>query len=453
MSSTLASPSLKARLIRRLVILQATVLVLFGFLVQTALYGMGFTSTDDSVVDTLQQAVRRDAAGRLRLQLTPEITQLRRQSVWFVIRDERGQMLSEGSVPAPFARIGDALSGVSQAYLGWQMGDPAQSTARVKKVDTAAGRVQVLTIGSETQLSGTKALLGSLMITATVMLPIVAIVALITFLVTPWVVRRAFFGLDLVATQAENLRAGARGTRLPEAVVPDEVRPLVSAVNDALDRYDEAYDRQKRFLADAAHELRTPIAILNARLESWPPTPERERLREDVARLSLVAEQLLDLQRLNQHLRKLEPVDLVALARGVTADIAPLAIAAGYELSFEPHRQQALITGDPMALQRALTNLVHNAIEHGGRTGMITIRVTEEGAVEVTDQGPGVPIEYRQRIFEPFFRLHSRERGAGLGLNLVGEIVRVHRGDIMALEAPGGGSCFRITLPLVSGGA
>lgn len=441
-------PSLKSRLIRRLVILQTVVLVLFGLLVQAALYGMGFTNTDESVVEALRQAVHRDAAGRLQLRATREIARMRTQGLWFVIRDERGQTLSEGAVPAPFARIGGALSEVSQAYLGWQMGDPAQPTARLKKVDSAAGRVQILTIGSKTQLSGKEALLGSLLITATVMLPIAAIVALITFFATPWVVRRAFSGLDEVAAQASGLQAGKRGTRLPEAAVPGEVRPLVSAVNDALDRYDAAYDRQKRFLADAAHELRTPIAILSARLESWPSTPERERLSEDVARLSLVAEQLLDLQRLNQRLRDFESVDLVAVARRVAADIAPLAIAGGYELSFESQRNRAIVAGEPLALQRALTNLVHNAIEHGGRKGVIAIRVTEGGAVEVADQGPGVPAAQRLRIFEPFYRLQSLERGAGLGLNLVSEIVRLHRGEIAALETSEGGALFRMTLPL-----
>src|SRR5215475_4936880 len=111
--------------------------------------------------------------------------------------------------------------------------------------------------------------------------------------------------------------------------IPLEVAPLVTAVNEALARLDEGYSRHKRFVADAAHELRTPIAILNTRLEALQDGPDKTRLLEDTARLATLAEQLLDIQRLDQCRDPFSRVDLAIIAQNVAADLAPLAIAGG----------------------------------------------------------------------------------------------------------------------------
>ncbi len=121
--------------------------------------------------------------------------------------------------------------------------------------------------------------------------------------------------------------------------------------------------------------------------------------------------------------------DRVPGAREVAAALAPLAIAAGFELSFEARVKTMKVRGDPLGLGRALTNLVQNAIDHAGRPGLSTITVAEGG------------------IFEPFQRLDTRSHGTGLGLHLVVEIVRLHGGTIAVVDAPGGGACFRIALP------
>jgi signal transduction histidine kinase len=236
---------------------------------------------------------------------------------------------------------------------------------------------------------------------------------------------------------------------LPVDKVPTEVAPLVRAINDALARLDQGYERHKRFLADAAHELRTPIAILNTRLESLPDGPEKLRLLEDVARLAMLAEQLLDLQRLGQGPTAFSRVDLVAVGRSVVADLAPLAIAAGYDISFEAEADYVMVMGDEASLGRAVTNLVQNAIQHGGRHGVITIGVHADGAIEVEDQGLGIPADQREKIFEPFHRMQPASRGAGLGLNLVREIVRLHNGHVAVLDGIGGGARVRIRLPLI----
>ena len=144
-------------------------------------------------------------------------------------------------------------------------------------------------------------------------LPIVVVMTLATLVATPVVIRRTLAGLDRAAAQAEKIEIDGRGARLPLQDVPSEIVPLVSAVNDALCRLDEGYERHKRFLVDAAHELRTPIAIFQTRLELLSLGPDAGRVLEDVARLSTLADQLLDLQRVNQQAGLFSSVDIVAI--------------------------------------------------------------------------------------------------------------------------------------------
>ncbi|MBN8939710.1 MAG: HAMP domain-containing histidine kinase [Rhizobiales bacterium] len=447
--------SLKWRLVWRLVLLQGAMLALLLVLALGTLWAAGYLidePDEDAVADAVQVALTRDAEGRLILRRTEDLARLRQDSpnLWFVVRDRQGQVLSEGQVPPEFARIGDALDHISQARLGWQIGDdPELPTARIKRVDTAAGNVQIIS-GSGGKLLLRKLVLGASILFLSAILPNLVLMTLATVIATSMVVRRALAGLGEAAAEAERIDSNQRGTRLPVDTVPTEVAPLVRAVNDALGRLDEGHERHKRFLVDAAHELRTPIAILQTRLEALPTTADKTRLLEDMARLANLAEQLLDLQRLNQRVDHFAPIDLVAIGRRVAVDLAPLAIAAGYELSFETETQKAPAIGDQAALERALTNLIQNAIQHGGRRGTITIAVTRDGSIEVSDEGDGIPPDQHERIFEPFHRLKPLDRGAGLGLNLVREIADIHGGTVAVFGRPGGGACFRLTVPLVA---
>jgi signal transduction histidine kinase len=267
-----------------------------------------------------------------------------------------------------------------------------------------------------------------------------------TLVATPIVVRRALSGLDEAADRAREIDIDKRGTRLPLQTVPTEVAPLVSAVNDALGRLDEGYERHRRFLADAAHELRTPIAILTTRLEALPAGEDKKRLMEDAARVGTLTEQLLDLERIEHNLTEQAVVDLVEICAKVVADLAPMAIAAGYDISLQHETTDIRARGDRGSLERAVINLVQNAIQHGGRTGAITVTVRLPATIEVSDQGPGIPKAERDQIFEPFHRLKPLSHGAGLGLNLVREIVRLHDGNIAILDGPDSGACFQMTL-------
>lgn len=444
---------LRSRLSWRLLSLQAALLVALVAVVVGALCASGFVLAErdeDRVIELVQHALARDTQGSLILRPTSDLKQLRSETpdLWFLVRDRQGHSLAEGAVPAEFAAIGAGLDQISQARLGWQLfeDDPRKPAARLKRVDTDAGNVQIIT-ATQGRLTGAKALVMTSLAFLGIALPGLLLMGTATFIATPMIVQRAFRGLDTTADQARRIDIHQRGARLSVDRIPLEVVPLVTAVNDALARLDQGYARHKRFVADAAHELRTPIAILNTRLESLAPGPDKTRLLEDAARLATLAEQLLDIQRLDRCSHPFAPVDLVQIAQGVAADLAPLAIAAGYELALDAPATPVETTGDAAALERALTNLVQNAIQHGPRRGTIGICVAGPASIEVTDEGAGIPADQREQIFEPFYRLAPLDRGAGLGLNMVREIVLLHGGYVSVADGPGGGTCFRISLP------
>lgn len=445
--------SLKRRLLWRLLALQGALLAVFGLLIVLALYGSNVAKDADNAVEILQQALTLDDRGRMTLRETPDLAELRREipTLWYVIRDRQGRELRHGPIPPEFASIGGALDQVSQARLGYLIDDDKATGARLKRIETAYGSIQILTTEEGRVMAPGRASWLIVSVSATVLLPLLVLMTLVTLIATPKVVRWSLKSLEPVVETARKLDVERRGARLPEADVPEEVLPLVSAVNDALGRYDEGHERRRRFLVDAAHELRTPVAILSARLESMPPSPERARLLQDVARLSVLAEHLLNLQRLDRTNPNFQPIDLVELGRQTAANLAPLAISAGYELGFETVVETAGVAGDALALERVLVNLVQNAIEHGGNRGAITIFVACDGGhgiVEVSDQGPGIRPEYREKVFDRYYRVRENRRGSGLGLNLVRDIVRLHRGSIDIVDAPQEGACFRLALPL-----
>lgn len=277
--------------------------------------------------------------------------------------------------------------------------------------------------------------------------PVLVLISIATTIAIPLIIRREFRALSTIAKTAEAIDIDRRGYRLPDNDIPREVQPLVHAVNGALKRLDDGYERHKRFILDAAHELRTPVAILQTRVETLLEGPARSRILADANRIGVLAEQLLDLQRLGGQKAPLVPLDLVNLCRSVVADMAPLAISQGYELSFEPEEEPILALADDPSLRRALMNIVQNAIEHGGNRGTITMTVAANRVIEIADEGNGIPEKERELVFDAFHRLQPRDRGTGLGLNLVQEIVRYHGGDISIGDSSSGGACFRITLP------
>ena len=247
-----------------------------------------------------------------------------------------------------------------------------------------------------------------------------------------------------LAAEAASILPQEPDRRLDEGKAPRELLPLVRGFNAALSRLATELGRRKRFIADAAHELRTPLAVVSLRVEKLQDEAAKQDLRRGLARLVHLVSQMLDVERLSLSGRERSPVDLAAVARDVVADLAPTAIGAGYELSLEAPTAPVQVIGEEQALARALTNLVSNAIEHGGNRGQIIVAVSNHRTIDVADEGPGVPESLQPRLFEPFSRGLSNAKGSGLGLHLTQEIMRAHGGEVCLVPGEGGAT-FRLS--------
>jgi two-component system, OmpR family, sensor kinase len=437
-------PSLARRIIVALLVYQ-TVASLLGATFATMLdlrrsdttaYGVQFA------IDTIAAALRRTDEG-LVVEATDDLARLaaRNPGFWYAIHD--GRTIRWGGGPAPiderhpvFANGGVAMMLVDDATGGPILaGRPASFPVPAPLIVIG---------GVTTDVWVYVAILANLLkeVVVYVLLPLTLGAALLV----GWVIRRVLVGVETAATAATQVQPTTTGRRIPETGVPREVLPLVTAFNAALARLDEGRARQRRFIADAAHELRTPIAILSTRLDQLPDGPVRALLQTDVRRLSNLARQLLETESVRSHLAPHVPLDLVRLARDVAADLAPGAMAAGYTIAFESERPAIAVLGDEGALRRAVANLIENAIRHAGGSGAITVAVRLPARVVVCDEGPGIPPASRERIFEPFFRGASSGIGAGLGLSLVREIAQAHGGDVRLMAGDGTGAHFELDL-------
>ncbi|KAA3501840.1 MULTISPECIES: sensor histidine kinase [Rhizobium/Agrobacterium group] len=442
--------SLKRRLTIQLLLFQigSLFIVSAGFVAYLSTGGGGSALLSPQAAQITANALVRDKNGRLALKETSEFVELRSNTpdFWFVAVSETGEIVQGGQVPEAFSNMDQQLSDIklsdireaalSYSYLA------VVRIAVVRRVSGPLGEFAMIGKGGPFSMTFPVLLFSNILI-----MPILFIMSLVTIVTIPWIIRREFLALSSIARAAETIDIDKRGYRLPDGDIPREVQPLVHAVNGALKRLDDGYERHKRFILDAAHELRTPVAILQTRVETLLDGPSRNRILADASRIAVLAEQLLDLQRLGGQKAPLIPLDLVSLCRSVVADMAPLAISQGYELSFEPEEEPILALADDASLQRALMNIVQNAIEHGGNRGTITIKVAANRVIDICDEGSGIPEEDRELVFDAFHRLRPQDRGTGLGLNLVQEIIRYHGGEINISDSSTGGACFRISLP------
>ncbi len=447
--SLLRPKTLRWLLVGRLAAAQGLVLALLlglNALVISTLWiggdlGTGYSQT---LATALSHAIDRSSSGRLIVRETSAMSDIRRTvpDLWFVAQDGRGQRISHGPVPADVRSLLPSLDTIDDASLGRRVGPEIIPEGIVRWIDTRAGRVHVIAdVRGPTSLGTVIDVLTS---TFGVVLFVIAIMALATLLVTPLVVRRALRGISQVAEQAARINIRRPGVRLALNDVPFEIAPLVDAINDALERLDQGYEQHKRFLSDTAHELRTPIAILTTRIFSLPKGSERSRLLEDTKRLEGLTGLLLDLQRLEQPTSVFTMVDLVTVVERVLLDLSPLAYAAGYEITFETETDTVLVDGDDGAIERAVTNLMQNAIDHGGRRGEISVWVTANGTISICDDGPGISKGDREAVFEPFRRLSPQGRGTGLGLDLVQRTMKKHGGYAEVFQGEKRGACFRL---------
>ena len=241
-----------------------------------------------------------------------------------------------------------------------------------------------------------------------------------------------------------------------------EFSRLSRAINQMLQRLNQAFDAQRQFVGNAAHELRTPLALMQARLDlyistdhgdSCPETAETiAMMREQTERLSRMVRTLLDMSDLKSVPRN-DQIQLVPMIEEVLADLSPLAEKSGVTLS--QSGEGLWITGSDVLVYRAIFNLVENGVKYNRADGSVCVAASrrgQEAVIEVKDTGYGIPEDFRESVFQPFFRVdksRSREKGGvGLGLSLVWEIAHLHGGGVRVRESGESGTVIELTLPI-----
>ena len=290
---------------------------------------------------------------------------------------------------------------------------------------------------------------------------ITAAIALLGGMLAYFVSGRALRPLRRFAGQAEQVEtSNLSEIRLDEETLP-ELRSLTHALNEMLERLSRGFDAQRQFVGNAAHELRTPLTLLQTQLELFSDEhpdilPESAAflatLQDEVQRLSRLTHTLLDMSDL-QSVPRDDVILLSPMIDEVFADLAPLAERNG--ISFSREGEDVTVVGSDMLLCRMFFNLVENGVKYNHPGGMVKVDVQQrdgQAVIHVTDTGCGIPQEFWQSIFQPFFRVDkslSRELGgAGLGLPLVWEIARLHGGRVWVEKSNDSGSVLAVTLPL-----
>lgn len=238
---------------------------------------------------------------------------------------------------------------------------------------------------------------------------------------------------------------------IPTAGVPEEVKPVICAFNDMMARLEQNLQAQQRFIGDAAHQLRTPLTGLKMQTELALTETDPENMRillrqiaESTDRAAHLTSQLLALARAESSHEKthaIEQVDLEALMRQVALEWVPAAMEKKIDLGFEGTGWPLQVSGNPVLLRELAVNLIDNAMKYTPQGGRVTVRAraTEFAVIEVEDDGPGIPDNERELVFERFYRVLGNEApGSGLGLAIVREIAELHLGSVQLKPSPSG---------------
>ncbi|KYB45436.1 two-component sensor histidine kinase, partial [Brucella anthropi] len=305
---------------------------------------------NEEAVRVVAESVMKDGQGHVQLLETPQFTQLKQRypDLWFIVRNENAIVLQYGKIP---------WAGLD-ATFPWTIDRARVQTANttratVENRNTSVGKLQVIAAtekGFENdgislwismqvdlakypdgEIHWSNVLPGLGIIVLIAVVPMLILTSIATLIVTPRAVGRSLRGLMETVKQAQAINFENRSARIDRSKVPQEIIPLVDAFNTALSKLDEGYNRRNRFLADAAHELRTPIAIARTRADLLADDDVSKQLRSDIDRLSRVAHQLLEMQAIGVVELRAERQDLNVLVQRLAADLAPLALDAGYD--------------------------------------------------------------------------------------------------------------------------
>lgn len=444
--------SLQAQLALRLGVLffVATALAVAALLYQT--YRRADSLDEENLLDRAHQLARyvtRDGQGEAVLDLPDEVRATYRSPVAaavYAVRTAGGQIIGASSAqvrafaakrapardePAYF-RI-ESFDALGRDYYGLDV-----------RLASAAGPLFVTVADASEADALVHTMLHEFIVDVGWIVP--AFVAA-TLLVGVFAIRSGLRPLRETAAKAAAIDPAAMSVRLPTRDLPTEIVPVVGAVNRALDRLEQGFALQRRFTANAAHELRTPLAIVTAALEGMEGDGELAKVREDVERMNRLVDQLLRVARLDAvALDVSAEVDLCRVASDVVEYMAPLAIVRGRSLALMEPGRPVVVKGNKHAIGDALRNLVENAIAQTAAETEVVVKVEPDGSVSVSDCGPGVPQQDREHVFDRFWRGKAGGTGAGLGLAIVKEIMHAHGGRVEVADNPGGGARFSLRL-------
>ncbi|MFG1193357.1 sensor histidine kinase [Xanthobacter flavus] len=408
-----------------------------------AFYGDDGDVAQSDVATEIKRSVRLDEAGRPLLTPTGRLLAFQRQfpQLWYVVSTPHGN-LSFGEVP-PRVRGSLGLPDASQARSVYDASGPEMQLLGSTRAEDDPAMLIALGGAVYTSTEVVLSLLREPDIPSTLLAAVMTIIILTTILVVPALIVRP---VRRAAAAAEEI--GAReGARLPVDRQPSELKPLALAFNRALDRIDTATAEQRRFLSNAAHELRTPLTRLRTRLERVEDREIKAELVGELQSLSATVTMLLQLARLTSQPTEMQPIDLVSVVREATAREVPTALASGVDIELRGEGP-VMVSGSAQAIGIGLSNLVRNAIQHGGSGGRVVVEVAASRRVSVIDFGPGISTAYGGRtVMEPFARGKQDSAGTGLGLAIVAQVAALHGAGLSMEETPGGGTTVTLSFP------
>ena len=456
----MAQASLRARLLRRLLP------ALFVLLLAGAATGYGVAlhsatkAYDRALLDTTLAIAEqlRIADGKPQLPLTPQARAIlvvdKFDEVFYAVRGPAGELLDgEAGLPVPGQAVLPRLrSEEGRAYFDGVLGG---RPVRVAALQRTIGDQQLTVLAAETLVKRNalvrEVLLGMLLPELLLVLASAAVV---------WFGVRS--GLASLTDVRQELAGRSQSDLRPVHVdVPEEIEPVIGELNDLLQRLQLALDSQRNFVSDAAHQLRTPIAALQAQAEAAigeSPPDMRSRLEGVMSaarRLSHLVDQLLALARAEPSAALAnEEIALEALIHQVAETWLPAAIARGVDLGFE--LEPVRVHGSGLLLEELLGNLLDNAIRHAPPGGVVTVSCGRQGTaawIAVEDDGPGLAEDEQEKVFERFYQARRNPgEGSGLGLAIVRQIARQHGGHVAAARSTRlGGAELRVTLPAIGG--
>jgi len=417
---------LQASLRRRILIPVAGLLVTAGLASAAVAFYLARSEANELLDYQLKQLTRVVATGGLAVAAPtppPNDPEVDTEDDFVVfVWDEHGRLIHRTPVAPEIERPASGYTSLSANGERWRVFSERMGTRQVAVAQRLDLRTEVASAGALQAL-----------------LPVLALIPLLGALIG-WIVLRSLKPLRALSAEVEQ-RAATDLRPLPEQDLPEEVRPLLHAMNGLLARLDVAMTRQKRFVADAAHELRTPLGalqiqaeMLDGAAEASERGPRARALRAGIARLSGLVSQLLAMARLDAApASQAVELDLLETVKAAIAELYPLAEARSINLGLT-ESETVPLHGHPAGLRALFTNLIDNALRYtpeGGQVDVSVRRVNRSAVVTITDSGPGISEEHLERVFDRFFRVDgSGVSGHGLGLAIARAAAEQHHAHI-----------------------